>query len=136
MIQFYLLSILCNAAAGYLLIREDDPKDSFIESGFRFSPDNETFRLILGIMTILTGLLKLLSAVQGDLPVIGDLVPALTGFAAGGTLILEYYQNRSLVDSGAAEKPGGALIKNKRLIGFVSLTAAALHFLFPSVLLL
>jgi hypothetical protein len=136
MIQFYFLSIILNALTGYTLITDTGEEDAVIESGFRWSLHNETCRLILGILTILMGLLKILSAIQGDVAVIGDLIPALAGFLSGFVLAFEYYRNRSTLEPEHTEKIEYLLIRNKKWIGFIALIAAALHFLFPSVLLL
>jgi hypothetical protein len=136
MIQFYFLSIFFNAVTGYILITEDEGEEKSISDHFQFSIDNDTLRMILGILSIVTGLLKLLSSVQGDVPVIGDFIPAITGFAAGFILIFEFYRKHSLVDSDKYENIDGFLLKNKKWIGFVVLAAAILHFLFPQALLL
>jgi hypothetical protein len=137
MIQFYFLSILFNAVVGYLLAMEDRGTDtSSLEASFRFSVKNETFRLILGILTMLMGLLKILSSVQGDVPVIGDLIPALTGMASGFILAFDYYQGHSSLNEEKSEKLSRILGKNRRWIGFAAMASAALHFLFPSVLFL
>jgi hypothetical protein len=134
MIQFYFLSIVFNAAAGYCLITGGE--DGEAESGLLASVQNETFRLILGILATVTGLLKLLSSVQGDVPVAGDLLPALIGFITGFILLFEYYRGRAAIESEFSEKLEGLLIKNKRWIGFLALAAAGFHFLFPTVLFL
>jgi hypothetical protein len=136
MIQFYFLSIVLNALAGYILAFGTDIDDIEVESKIRIPVHTETFRLVLGIVTILVGLLKILSAIQGDVPVIGDLIPALVGFLAGFILIFEYYRSRSAIDSEHTEKIEQLLINNKKWIGFFAIAAAALHFLFPTVLLL
>ena len=132
MLQFYFLSILLNALAGYILISSD--RDSVLEFKGGFSLNDETFRLIVGILSVLTGLMKVLSAV--DVPVIGDLFPGIIGFLAGFILLFEYYQNRASVDTEQTEKISRTLIANKRIIGTAALIAAVLHFLFPGVLLL
>jgi hypothetical protein len=136
MIQFYFLSILLNGLVGYMLVSEKEPAAPSIADGLGFSLQNETLRLVLGILTMLTGLLKLLSAVPGDLVVIGDLIPALVGFTTGFSLVFEYYRGHSGIESKRTDKLEGFLTRNKKRIGFVALVSAALHFLFPSVLLL
>ncbi|MDR2111459.1 MAG: hypothetical protein LBP32_09160 [Spirochaetaceae bacterium] len=113
-----------------------DEEDTVAGAGLRFSIQNETFRLILGVLTMVTGLLKLLSAVPGDVPVAGDLLPALVGLAAGFILVFEFYRGRSGMESERLEQLEGIVTKNRRWIGFGAVGAAALHFLFPSVLLL
>jgi hypothetical protein len=136
MIQFYLLSILLNGLSGYVLVKEPGDEDSELETGFRLSLGNETCRFVLGILTILMGLLKILSSVQGDVRIVGDLIPALAGFLAGFVLVFEYYRSRSTLEPEHTEKIEQLLVQNKKWVGFLALAAAALHFLFPSVLFL
>ncbi|GHV18214.1 hypothetical protein FACS189493_7240 [Spirochaetia bacterium] len=132
--QFYFLSILFNAVSGYLLVNDTDQESGAAEGDIRLLMRNETFRLILGILTMLMGLLKLLSST--DLPVIGDLIPAVVGLVSGFILIFEYYRRHSTLEPEESEKLTVTLVKNRRWIGFIAIASAALHFLFPSVLLL
>ena len=135
MLQFYFLSIVINAIVGYIHLTGDD--EGVLELGGRFSLKDETSKLVLGILSVLTGLFKVLSPIEGDLPVLGDLLPAATGILGGFILIFEYYKNRSsLDDSEETEKIGHVLVVNKKIIGVVCLITAVLHFLFPKVLLL
>jgi hypothetical protein len=136
MIQFYFLSILFNGLSGYALIRNSDDDAVDPEKGFHLSLQNEICRLILGAATILTGLLKILSSLRGDVPVLGDIVPALAGFLAGFILVFEYYRGRSTLEPEHTEKIEQVLIHNKKWIGYFALAAAALHFILPSVLFL
>jgi hypothetical protein len=138
MLQFYFLSVLVNALAGYALFFGDPLEYDGVQN-FRcgFSVKNETFRFVLGILSAFTGLFKLLSSIAGDLPVIGDIVPAAIGFICGFILIFEYYSNRpGAEDYEQAKKTGGFFIANKKLFGAAAMIAAILHFLFPTVLLL
>jgi hypothetical protein len=131
MLPFYLLTILFNAVSGYVLaFRKEESRG---ENGFSFSLDNEVFRLVLGAASIFTGLLKILSPVAGNIPVIGDLVPALANLAGGFILVFEYYRNRTALRSEAVEKIGNIVDKNRKITGFVSVGAAVLHFVFYSV---
>jgi hypothetical protein len=134
MIQFYFLSILFNAVSGYLLINDTDQEPGVTEGDIRLLMRNETLRLILGVLTMLMGLLKLLSST--DLPVIGDLIPSAMGLISGFILIFDYYRRHSTLESEKSEKLSGTIGKNRRWIGFIAIASAALHFLFPSVLLL
>ena len=135
MLQFYFLSIVLNALAGIILLGKDDKIGLEFKSNFTLK--DETFRLIVGILSVITGLLKILSVVEGDIPVIGDLVPALMGFLAGFVLIFDHYRNRPATEEAdQSEKIEKILTGNRRLIGIAALIAAALHFLFPKVLLL
>jgi hypothetical protein len=136
MIQFYFLSILLNAAAGFVLFTNNGGGGvSTIEAEIRFSLQNETFRLILGVAGAVTGLLKLLSPVQGDIPVVGDLVPAATGLVTGFILLFDYYHGRSFFEEGDSRMTQ-IITVNRKWIGFAAMIAAILHFIFPQVLLL
>jgi uncharacterized membrane-anchored protein len=133
MIQFYFLSIFFNVVIGYLLLRGDDET---MNVSSKISLQDETVRLILGILSVVTGVLKILSPVQGDIPIIGDILPALAGVACGLSLIFEYYAKRAGADTGTETGFNVALLKNKKVVGVAALAAAALHFLFPQALLL
>jgi hypothetical protein len=136
MIQFYFLSILLNGLTGYMLGFGADEPDGSITASVRPSLSNDTFRLILGILAAVTGLLKLLSPTEGDIPVIGDLIPALLGLGAGFILVFGYYRERSTVEAENVNRLADFLDRHKKWIGFVLLAATALHFLFPKALFL
>jgi hypothetical protein len=137
MIQIYFLSILCNSIAGYILILGDSGEEASIESSLRFSLRNNTFRLILGILCVITGILKLLSPSMGGIPILGDFLPALAGLAAGFVLIFGCYRERAAAASeGALDRIGDVFLKYQKGVGFILLALAALHFLFPQALLL
>ncbi|MDR3192606.1 MAG: hypothetical protein LBT87_06030 [Treponema sp.] len=136
MIQLYFLSILFDAAAGFVLLKGDSGDESSLETEFRFSFRSETFRLLLGILTIVVGLLKLLSPVEGNIPVLGDLIPALAGLGAGFVILVGYYQSQSSLDDTRGSKITGTVSRNRKWVGFAALGAAAIHFLFPQAFLL
>jgi hypothetical protein len=135
MIQFYFLSILFNAIAGYALALDPDARPSSLD-GIRVILLDETFRLVTGVMTVATGFFKLLSAVRGDIPVVGDLYPSLAGLASGFALIFEYYRTRSALATEVSERLELVFIKNRKWVGYAALVAAVTHFLFPTVLFL
>ena len=135
MLQFYFLSIVMNLLAGFMLFSGDTGSVLEFKSGF--SLKDETVRLVVGIFSALVGLMKILSVIEGDVPVIGDLIPALAGFLSGFILIYEYYRNSTSLDtSEKTEKIDRILVANRKIIGAAALIAAVLHFLFPRVLLL
>jgi len=135
MIQFYFLSVLLNGLAGYILFTGDEGAVLEFKSGF--SLKDETFKFVLGILLAITGLLKFLSPIEGDIPIIGDFFPGLVSLLAGFVLIFEYYRNRSSLDSTEhTERIDRILVKNKKIIGMAAIIAAILHFIFPKVLLL
>jgi hypothetical protein len=135
MMQFYFLSILYNAVAGYALLCAPESKPSALD-GLKSYLLNDTFRLVLGIMTMSTGFFKVLSSVRGDIPVIGDLFPAVAGLAAGFILVFEYYRARSLILSAGAERIEQLVGKHRKWFAYIALTSAGTHFMFPTVLFL
>lgn len=145
------MSILFNAAAGYFLVSERDLEAGGVEIGLSRFLQNETLHLGLGILTVVTGFLKILSPAEANTPVVGDLVPALAGITAGFTLIVEFYRSHSTLNSDIksadfmstderSEEPSkkitGFLVKNRRMVGIVSIAAAVLHFFLARVPLL
>lgn len=137
MLQFYFLSVLLNAITGMILTFTDKDNPDFV-SPVRMPAlsYDETFRLVVGVLTAITGFFKLLTAIQGDVPVIGDIVPALAGLAGGFTLLYEFYRLRSEVETESLPRLVRKIMSSKRYVGMACLIAAGLHFLFPNVLLL
>lgn len=106
------------------------------KQGVSLSLNNETLRLALGVLAALTGILKILSPVSGNIPVAGDLIPALAGLAGGFILVFEFYRGRTSINSPAAGRISEIIEKNRKLTGFVCIAVAALHFVFFPVLFL
>jgi len=141
MIQLYFLSILCNGLAGFLLFREKEdaavPEGGISNEKLKFSAGNPTFHLVLGILSAVTGVLKLLSPAK--FPVIGDLLPAAAGVMAGLMLIFGIYRQdvSSVPDTpGSLDLLGTSLLRFRKSIGLALLGIAILHFLFPEALFL
>lgn len=153
MLQFYFLSILLNLVTGLVLFCEKDQvQDDLLDGEFSFSEDgaeggtsgnpilgfmeSKNFKLVLGVLGVLVGLLKLLSVVQNDVPVIGDLFPAVAGLMGGFCVLLQFYMETNSIDYA----PNGLLqmifVENRRTIGICCLVVATLHFVFPKVLFL
>jgi hypothetical protein len=135
MMQFYFLSIVLNFFAGYALVFDPEARTGALE-GVRELLRNETLRLVLGVMTLSVGFFKLISAVRGDVPVIGDLFPSLAGALSGFSLVLEYYQARTTLHADFSDKLNLIFVKNRKWLGIGAMTAAFAHFLFPTVLFL
>jgi hypothetical protein len=136
MIQFYFLSVFFNAVIGFMLISDGDEPPGSIEKSVHLSIRDETLRLIFGVLALVTGLLKLLSAIEGDLPILGDMIPSLLGLITGFILDFEYYRERSSLEPENTALIGQVLLKNKKIVGFTAIAVSALHFLFPKVLFL
>ena len=137
MIQLYFLSIVFNGLTGFLLILGDIGDGDSIKKNMKFSITGSGFRLILGILAAITGLLKLLSPMS-KMPILGDLIPAAAGLIGGFILIFGFYREHSArVDNeGDFDRIGQAFLQYKKVAGIALLITAALHFLFPTALFL
>ncbi|MFQ3547301.1 MAG: hypothetical protein SNJ56_03105 [Termitinemataceae bacterium] len=135
MLQFYFLSIVCNLFAGYALLAETETKSAFFE-GIKSYVLDETFRLVLGVLTMIVGLFKILSVIRGDIPVIGDLFPAALGIMSGFALLFEFYKSRSHMSDETIERLDTLITHYRKWIGFGAVITAGVHFLFPTVLFL
>jgi len=136
MVQLYFLSILCNALSGYVLFAGNNNETS--EKPISFA-DNPTFILALGILSAVTGVLKLLSPTVDRIPIIGDLVPAVTGLAAGLVLIFGIYRHNmssASSSSNSLDSLAVTLLSFRKPLGLGLFAVALLHFLFPQALFL
>ena len=137
MLQFYFLSILLNTVTGLVLLFTDRNETELVSEGkVPAIVHDETFRLVLGVLTSVTGFFKLLTAVRGDVPVIGDLFPALAGLAGGFTLLYEFYKTRSTIEQENLHPIIQKIVSSKRYVGVACIFAACFHFLFPTILFL
>ena len=92
MIQFYFLSVLFNLVGGFALTIDSAPRRGPGLEGLRAFLRDPSVCLVLGILTTVTGAFKLLTVMRGDIPVVGDFLPAVTGISLGLTLLLERYR--------------------------------------------
>jgi len=152
MLQFYFLSILLNLVTGLILVDAPDltkrntkektsvpasKKDGLHIAGTDTAFfDNPGFRLILGLLTVFTGIMKLLSVVHNDIPIIGDLLPAAAGITGGFALLVEYYIATSTTEVTLSENMQKVFVDGRKYVGVFCIIAGLLHFLFPSVLFL
>jgi len=137
MIKIYFLSILTNLLSG-LALSSDHYSDRFPGFGAvrDFFSGKPGLRVGIGVVSFLTGFLKLLTVTKGDVPVVGDLLPALTGLILGVSLIFDRYKEKSTVPSKALETADKLLLRHKSIYGSVGIVVAFLHFLMPRIILL
>lgn len=146
MIQFYFLSVLFNLVGGLALTIDSAPRRGPGLEGLRAFLRDPSVSLVLGILTTVTGAFKLLTVMRGDIPVVGDFLPAVTGIGLGLTLLLERYRGSSRAEPGQSDPSQAALARATRLEGFLldhrtsvgisGIIAGLVHFLFPMVLFL
>jgi hypothetical protein len=133
----YFLSILCNGLAGYVLFAG---KDSESNGKGGFSVKNPIFYLVLGIISAVIGILKLLSPLHKldfseGIIILGDLLPAAGGIIAGLMLIFGIYKDASFKVE-KLENIGLSLLAFRRPIGIGLIVIAFVHFLFGQLLFL
>jgi hypothetical protein len=142
MVQLYFLSIVFNGLAGFLFVFSELGSGDSAEDNAKFSSVGSGFRLVIGILAAVTGILKLLLPMGEEgkigLPILGDLLPALASLIAGFMLIFGFYRERSShVDSEEKiNRFGEVALHYKKAVGIALLAIALLHFLFPSALFL
>ncbi|MFP3959204.1 MAG: hypothetical protein ACLFM6_05065 [Spirochaetaceae bacterium] len=137
MYQIYLLSVLTNVLAGVALSVGGMDEKLHLSSVFNKElMQNDGFRLGLGIVTFVVGFFKLLSVTEGNVPVVGDILPALSGLLLGLILLLQYYRGKSTVSSPFVDTMDSIFGKNSAVFGTIGILIAILHFLLHPVLFL
>ncbi|MDR2491702.1 MAG: hypothetical protein LBD20_09915 [Spirochaetaceae bacterium] len=132
MLQIYLCSVVCLALSGWLLFKSSGDVFSF-ESVFGITGEPVSLRFGVGIAAVITGALTLLSPIEGDVPVAGDLIPAVVSAVGGLTLIKE----QVVKDNGSVFASILEIFSaHRRQIGIVSIIVSILHFLLPRALFL
>jgi hypothetical protein len=137
MVQIYFLSILCNGLIGLLLIFGEFGENTTIDDSMNNSIFGGGFRLVIGIVAAVIGILKLLSP-YGGMYILGDLIPALAGICSGFVLIFAFYREHSVKveTEGNLDRIGEFFLRNKKVSGIALLVIAALHFFIPQALFL
>ncbi len=135
MLQFYFLSIVGNILAGVALASEYLAGRFPVFVPFRDLLSRRTYRASIGVLAAAVGFLKLLiRSSAADVPVLGDLIPALLGLAMGASLLLHVVREKAdLPPLGRLER---AALTYRVPLGFVGIAAAILHFLLPGALFL
>jgi hypothetical protein len=161
LIQFYALSVVLNICGGYALAADTSVVHGSAFDGVRAYFRDSTVRLVLGILTLITGCFKLLAVIRGDIPIVGDFLPAAGGIAVGLALLLERHRGRAEdgvpgtggeghgpdhAGTGKAaagkrfsmtiETAQDLFLSNKKVLGIAGMIAGLIHFLFPMVLFL
>jgi len=132
MLPFYFLSVTTNLMMGGILLLSAKDKEEF---SIKYPLLNDpTFLLVLLIFSGISAVFKLLSPVEGNTPIIGDIVPAVSG-VLGCIVFFERWVKAS--ENQLTLPPFFARILTfEQPIGFFCLFAGVTHLLFSSVLFL
>jgi purine-cytosine permease-like protein len=133
MVQFYALSVFVNLFIGSLLSIDGKSGEASFFSRMKEVLEDGGFKFSLGILSLIIGFFKILTPTIGDIPVVGDFLPAVTGIVLGGVLLLEFFRTKSDVSSEAISKIEGAVVQNRKFIGVAGIVVGILHFLMPAV---
>ncbi len=138
MLQLYFLSVVLNIASGCALASEYLADRSAMFTNMRdFFKASPALRITLAALTFIVGFFKFISVTKGDIPVLGDLIPAVCGIAAGTALFLDYYKENSVsFSSQFVETLDRILVEHKSLLGIIAILVGFLHFIFPQAIFL
>lgn len=137
MVQFYVLAILFNLLGGALLAGEYfGERFPLLKQAKEALAERSGLRLVLMIITLVIAVFKMLSVSAGDVPVVGDLLPALSLLLITFINALDYYIGRSEVASEGQERMERIFLANESIFGVGAIVIGILHFLFPGVLFL
>ncbi|MCR5319413.1 MAG: hypothetical protein K6E22_14430 [Treponema sp.] len=114
---------------------EPSSRDEASKTSLMRGVNNPVFRLVIGVLAIFIGFMKILSVFSGDLPIIGDFLPAFAGILGGASMLIEYFESSS--DSiYIPDNIQTIFIDSRKYIGVICVAAGVLHFVFPKVILL
>jgi hypothetical protein len=82
-------------------------------------------KFVVGIVSIIVGLSKLIFPIGWI--IVGDLFPAAIALIVGCALLLDFYKETATISSELLQKADDMLIKNRNLIGGLSILIAVLH---------
>lgn len=132
MAQFYFLSIVANIVAGLTLAGDYlGAKIAFLSS-FKNLRENRNAVIGIGAAAALIGLVKLFVLSPGEIvPVAGDLLPAVTGMALGGVLLVEAFREKVAARGEKIERLSQTVLTFRVPLGIAGVVVAVLHFLVP-----
>ncbi len=137
MIQFYLLAVCLNIAGGLILSSDFFSEKIPFAATLRDSvQEKQSWRIIFILLLLFTGIFKVLSVTKGDVPVVGDLLPALSLLLIGITSLSNYFAEKSDTEGTFFHRMNAVLTPNSHIIGVSAIVLGLLHFLFPTVLFL
>ena len=135
MFQLYLLTVLTNILAGLALA------GVFLSERFeRFGEytdfmSNSWYRVILGAISLLVAVINFFPAYEGDIAILGELLPSLAGLATGILLLAEFVNSRRTEDANKtveiAEKVETFSGPYLTVVGIASVIIGILHAVLP-----
>jgi hypothetical protein len=137
MFQLYLLTVLANILAGLTLsstyFSEKFPQFSDF-SGFM---SNQTYRLILAIISIIVGIANIFPTYEGDIVFFGELLPFIAGVTAGILLLVDFVSTRQDLNMGKTAEIADKVERISKpyltIVGIIVVIIGMVHALIPQV---
>ncbi|MBN1696431.1 MAG: hypothetical protein JW881_02850 [Spirochaetales bacterium] len=142
MLQLYFISILTLFLGGLALMFRNIETDIKLLNPIRRILVNKGIQTVLGITALAVGILQFFVFIKpGGIFILEDLLPALTGCAIGGSLLLAVFTKKDKEVEGEIVKQDTGKIRStiKKyhvLIGITGMSVAVIHLIFPGVVLL
>jgi hypothetical protein len=127
----YLLFIDFSIISGILLCADFLKEKTPGFSKFIDIINTKEVKFITGIVTFIVGFLKLIFP-DGWI-IVGDLAPSAIALIAGSALLLDFYKETATISSDLLIRLDGALLKNRNLIGMLSIVIGLIHVFFADV---
>ena len=128
MVQFYFLSIFVNLIGGLLLageiLNKQFSKLDILQELFK-AP---TYLLSFSIVSAVTGIFKIISVYNGDVPVVGDIIPALVSILIAVYLFVSWQKSKEQEVNTALEKTDSLIEKYRNILGIAAIVVSLLHF--------
>lgn len=137
MFQLYLLTVLTNVLAGLALSSGFLSRKLVRFSDYTEFMMNKAYRIIVGGLTLIVAVINLFSNHTGDVAVLGELFPTLTGLVAGVLLIIEFWSEHKESEEGkspdAVERIQNFSKPYLTIIGLLTVLVGILHAVIPTV---
>lgn len=135
--QLYFATIILGLIGGLGLLEEQGRKRLGITAVINEDMLNsESSRLLIGVGSIVVGVLRLVVVSQGNSPIVGDLIPSASLIIAGLIYLAQNYSGRQSQNSRFIADFNRIFVEKKELFGYLAILSAVLHFIFNRVVLL
>ncbi|AHC14620.1 hypothetical protein [Salinispira pacifica] len=134
MFQIFSLFVLALGFSGFIL--SFGWFDQRLKCGEVFSAEkvlSPRFVLMLGVVMAILTLLRLFFPHPGNLAVLGDILPVLSGALASLMLISDYFVQKSEAPAALFITFERLFLRHRNIIGVLIVFIALVHFIFPGI---
>ncbi len=138
--QVYLLTVLTTILTGLALASDFLTQRFERYSEYTDFMENSVYRIILGALTILVGVINLFPNYEGNVAVLGDLLPSLMGIAGGVLLIAGFLSKEKREEARKAAEIAEKVEQFSKpylaVVGISSVLIGILHAILPKVIII